>query len=127
MLRLTITNANRFVDRDMFMRYRGGGVGHLYMRAIEVWLAETGWGSDDVPVPEGESGNISSDHSSDGDREEDDEADRSIDEDPPESDGSPCATDSEQEDQLDPCSDIEKLSDEEDGETFEGELGFGGY
>lgn len=26
---------NRFVDRDMFMRYRGGGIGHTYMRAIE--------------------------------------------------------------------------------------------
>ena len=25
----------RFVDRDMFMRYRGGGIGHTYMRAIE--------------------------------------------------------------------------------------------
>ena len=25
----------RFVDRDMFMRYRGGGVGHKYMREIE--------------------------------------------------------------------------------------------
>jgi len=27
--------AGRFVDRDMFMRYRGGGIGHTYMRAIE--------------------------------------------------------------------------------------------
>lgn len=26
---------NQFVDRDMFMRYRGGGVGHKYMRDIE--------------------------------------------------------------------------------------------
>ena len=25
----------RFVDRDMFMRYRGGGIGHTYMREIE--------------------------------------------------------------------------------------------
>jgi len=25
----------RFVDRDMFMRYRGGGVGHKYMRDVE--------------------------------------------------------------------------------------------
>ena len=25
----------RFVDRDMFMRYRGGGVGHKYMREVE--------------------------------------------------------------------------------------------
>lgn len=27
--------AIRFVDRDMFMRYRGGGIGHKYMREIE--------------------------------------------------------------------------------------------
>ena len=25
----------RFVDRDMFMRYRGSGIGHRYMREIE--------------------------------------------------------------------------------------------
>ena len=25
----------RFVDRDMFMRYRGSGIGHKYMQAIE--------------------------------------------------------------------------------------------
>lgn len=25
----------RFVDRDMFMRYRGGGIGHKYMREVE--------------------------------------------------------------------------------------------
>ena len=25
----------RFVDHDMFMRYRGGGIGHKYMREIE--------------------------------------------------------------------------------------------
>jgi len=29
------THAVRFVDRDMFMRYRGGGIGHKYMRVIE--------------------------------------------------------------------------------------------
>ena len=27
--------SDRFVDRDMFMRYCGGGVGHKYMREIE--------------------------------------------------------------------------------------------
>jgi len=27
--------AIRFVDRDMFMRYRGGGIRHKYMRKIE--------------------------------------------------------------------------------------------
>lgn len=26
------------------MRFRGGGVGHIYMRHIEPWLDETGWG-----------------------------------------------------------------------------------
>jgi len=31
------------------MRYRGGGVGHTYMWAIEEWLLETGWGHD---IPE---------------------------------------------------------------------------
>jgi len=31
-------------DRDMFMRFRGGGIGHMYMRSIEPWLDSTGWG-----------------------------------------------------------------------------------
>ena len=31
------------------MRYRGGGVGHLYMRGIEEWLWKTGWG---VEIPD---------------------------------------------------------------------------
>ena len=31
------------------MCYRGGGVGHAYMRTIEDWLWETGWGHD---IPE---------------------------------------------------------------------------
>lgn len=33
--RAILTSAVRFVDRDMFMRYRGGGVGHKYMREVE--------------------------------------------------------------------------------------------
>jgi len=33
--RISYPLVDRFVDRDMFMRYRGGGVGHTYMRAIE--------------------------------------------------------------------------------------------
>src|ERR1700761_5895917 len=33
------------VDRDMFMRFRGGGTGHGYMRHIESWLDGTGWGT----------------------------------------------------------------------------------
>jgi hypothetical protein len=32
---MKLTYAPRFVDRDIFMRYRGGGIGHKYMRAIE--------------------------------------------------------------------------------------------
>jgi len=43
-----------FVDRDMFMRYRGGGVGHKYMRTIEQWLWTTGWGNDIPEVDEPE-------------------------------------------------------------------------
>ena len=35
----------RLADRDMFMRFRGGGVGHLYMRLVEPWLDATGWGA----------------------------------------------------------------------------------
>ena len=30
-----LTSTVRFVDRDMFMRYRGGGIGHKYMREVE--------------------------------------------------------------------------------------------
>jgi hypothetical protein len=29
----------------MFMRFRGGGVGHTYMRQVEPWLDATGWGT----------------------------------------------------------------------------------
>lgn len=27
------------------MRFRGGGVGHMYMRQVEPWLDATGWGA----------------------------------------------------------------------------------
>ena len=27
------------------MRFRGGGVGHMYMRQVEPWLDATGWGT----------------------------------------------------------------------------------
>ena len=29
----------------MFMRFRGGGIGHTYMRQVEPWLDATGWGN----------------------------------------------------------------------------------
>jgi len=32
-------------DRDMFMRFRGGAVGHLHMREIDEQLDRAGWGS----------------------------------------------------------------------------------
>jgi hypothetical protein len=35
----------RLADRDMFMRFRGGGVGHMYMRHVEPWLDAAGWGA----------------------------------------------------------------------------------
>ena len=46
------------------MRYRGGGVGHLYMRPIEPWLPRTGWGSGDVLAPDNDSGSEGGDESS---------------------------------------------------------------
>jgi hypothetical protein len=42
---MILTHSLRLADRDMFMRFRGGGVGHLYMRQIEPWLDATGWGA----------------------------------------------------------------------------------
>ena len=36
---------DRLVDHDMFMRFRGGGVGHQYMRQVEPWLDKTRWGT----------------------------------------------------------------------------------
>ena len=51
----------------MFMRYRGGGVGHLYMRTIEAWLVKTGWGADDLQMPKSsDSDNDSDDSPKDG-------------------------------------------------------------
>ena len=41
----TLTCTFRLADRDMFMRFRGGGVGHMYMRQVEPWLDATGWGT----------------------------------------------------------------------------------
>jgi len=49
----------RLAGRDMFMRFRGGGIGHVYMRQVEPWLDATGWGttwpslSDREPDPTG--------------------------------------------------------------------------
>ena len=62
----------------MFMRYRGGGVGHLYMRAIEVWLTGTGWGANNALTsssPDSDTGSEDSENSENrdsGDSHEDD-------------------------------------------------------
>jgi hypothetical protein len=53
-----LSHSFRLADRDMFMRFRGGGIGHMYMRHIEPGLNTTGWGStwpsiqDKYPEPE---------------------------------------------------------------------------
>lgn len=39
----------RWVDRDMFMRFRGGGVGHQYARGFEHQLGETD-GADELII-----------------------------------------------------------------------------
>ena len=99
------------------MRYRGGGVGHLYMRAIEVWLAETGWGSndtqEDVDLEESEE---------DSEDDETSRTDGSSGDEVPEDDAvSNSTTDSDRE-SID--LDAEYASSENDEETMDGEYGF---
>ena len=85
--------ASSLADRDMFMRFRGGGIGHIYMRQIEQWLDTTGWGTTwpllrgedpnpDLPSDNGDSpghgiDGVEEDVEEDGDRgeDEDDEGD----------------------------------------------------
>jgi hypothetical protein len=99
----------------MFMRYRGGGVGHLYMRLIEVWLAETGWGANDDIIStnedtdEEEDSKSSGDSTSDGDHEDDTVSNGT--------------TDLDSSD-IDP--DAENMSSENDEETIDGKYGFSG-
>jgi len=47
----TLTLAIRFVDRDMFMRYRGGGIGHKYMREVEAKYENMSLERDHYPKP----------------------------------------------------------------------------
>ena len=44
-MHMALTHPLRLSDHDMFMRFHGGGVGHLYMRQIKPWLDATGWGA----------------------------------------------------------------------------------
>lgn len=110
------------------MRYRGGGVGHAYMRAIEHWLTETGWGSDDIVVTNG-----SGDESEDGAEEpgdSDDANDRNLED---KVSGDETASDatsiSDKEDHQSEDLDDEStgLEEEDETETLEGTLGFSGF
>jgi len=83
-------------DRDMFMRFRGGGIGHIYMRQIEWWLDATGWGTtwpslggkDPCPDPLSEDGNSPGHGSNNGEDDVGDEGeDGDEDEDEVESEG----------------------------------------
>ena len=108
---------DRLVDRDMFMRFCGGGVGHRYMRQVEPWLDKTGWGSqwpslsnrdpDPSPIHQGMDG---SNDQAGGDMEgidEDEDEDEEMDEDEDDDDGE--GNDPEQLD------DDDDLDEEEDG------------
>ena len=82
------SNPLSLADRDTFMRFRGGGVGHMYMHHIEPWLDGTGWGTSwpslqdrdpdpdhDPPVPNGDRRNIgpvTTTHQNQPNREEED-------------------------------------------------------
>ena len=111
-----------FVDRDMFMRYRGGGVGHIYMRAIEQWLGETGWGQGipntggSEPQGEGQPQQEESEDESDSERGSDSDSTHELDQ--------------EDDDEVEMVEDeLEQGDDTEDEdlgdeETVEGEFGY---
>jgi hypothetical protein len=124
----------------MFMRYRGGGVGHTYMRAIEVWLAETGWGSDDTPILGSDSDTGTSEDEDPGDNGNsgDDGADENTGPDPQRHDKGESeeeaseeeasekgdTSDSSIESDQDPDHSDLYATDEENEETMDGEYGF---
>jgi hypothetical protein len=104
-------------DRDMFMRFRGGGIGHIYMRSIEAWLDSTGWGKswpslsnrDLNPDCDDTEASTPGQHSStnEGDGEESGDSSDEVDEDVDDDDG-------EDPEQLMDTEDEEESSDEED-------------
>jgi hypothetical protein len=111
----------------MFMRYRGGGVGHIYMRAIEAWLAETGWGSDDTPTFDTNEDSDSEGSSEDSGDSEDDRTSRNSEDEVLEDDAVSLnseTTGSEQEIDPDVGSDVEYLSSDDGEETMDGQYGF---
>ena len=117
----------------MFMRYRGGGVGHLYMHAIEVWLAETGWGADDALTSSPEDSDISSEDGGDNknegscDSHEDNSNEDSQDKlTSNEGDTSSNRTTESEDTDYSSDGDHDKLyaTDGDNGETLDGEFGF---
>ena len=102
------------------MRYRGGGVGHTYMWAVEVWLAETGWGSNDILV------SIDEDTSSEEATEdlEGIEEDGGSEDEVSDGDAASNITHSDEESNSDIDPDVEYLSSENEKETMDGEYGF---
>jgi len=112
---MVVTIASSLADRDMFMRFRGGGIGHIYMRQIEWWLDATGWGTtwpslggkDPSPDPLSEDGSSpgrgSNNEEGDvGDEEEDEDEDGDGDEDENGGEGEGDVDDEDGEDQEQP-------------------------
>ena len=99
------------------MRFRGGGVGHLYMRAIEVWLTKTGWGSNDTLVPTNE--DVDSEDASD--NSEDNPGNGSGDS---EDEGSERTTGSDEDHSSGTDSDTKHSSSKNEEETMDGKYGF---
>ena len=120
-MHMTLTHPLRLSDRDMFMRFRGGGVGHLYMRQIEPWLDATGWGAswpllrDRDPYPDQDSPRQES-SSDETDTEDENDQDDNSDEDEEMSD---VEDDIEEDLEQSEDSDEEGDEDEEDGEDGE--------
>ena len=83
-----LTHIFRLADRDTFMRFRGGRIGHMYMCHIEPWLDSTRWGTmwpslqdrdpdpDLEPMPLSQIGQITE---GDGDSEDEDSGDEDSD------------------------------------------------
>ena len=110
----------------MFMRYRGGGVGHAYMRAIEVWLAETGWGSDDILELAGEGVDLKED-AEDAEHGEESGNGGNLEVEVPEDEAAFDRAEAGQDNGPDADPDHEYTADGQNEETAEGEYGYGRY
>ena len=109
------------------MRYRGGGVGHTYMRAIEVWLAETGWGSDDILTPTDAKGIDLEDNVRDTEHGEGSGNQGNLEGEVSEDEAALDREEPDQDHRPDADPDHEYTADGQDEETVEGEYGYGRY